>query len=100
MANTPNVDQQVTAFAVCAAKPPKYAIVSQSLTDMGPDDPAVTPVCPTGTAVLGGGLKVANPGFDIAIAGSFDEDRHSWFGEAVNQRSGSTVLTGQAICGA
>jgi hypothetical protein len=100
MDNTSNVDQRFTVFAVCAAKPPKYAIVSQSLTDMGPDDPVETPVCPTGTSVLGGGLKVGSAGFDIAIAGSLDEDRHGWFGEAVNQRSGATMLTGQAICGA
>jgi hypothetical protein len=97
MANTSNVDQQVT-FAVCAAKPAKYAIVSQSETDMGVDDPALTPVCPAGTSVLGGGLQVVNPGFDIAIAGSLDEDRHGWFGEAVNQRAGATTFTGQAIC--
>ncbi len=100
MANTSNVDQQVTAFAVCGAKPPKYAIVSQSETDVGVDDPALTPVCPTGTSVLGGGIQVVNPGFDIAIAGSLDEDRHGWFGEAVNQRAGATMLSGQAICAA
>jgi hypothetical protein len=100
MDNTSNVDQQFTAFAVCGAKPPKYAIVSQSLTDMGPDDPVLTPVCPIGTSVLGGGIKVVNPGFDVAIAGSLDESRGGWFGEAVNQRSGATMLTGQAICGA
>ncbi|HEY3765642.1 MAG TPA: hypothetical protein VGL44_10840 [Gaiellales bacterium] len=100
IANTSNVDQHLTVFAVCAAKPPKYAIVSQSVSDMGPDDPVETPVCPAGTSVLGGGFKVAAPGFDIPIAGSLDEDRHGWFGEAVNQRSGATVVTGQAICGA
>jgi len=100
MANTSNVDQQVTTFAVCGAKPPKYAIVSQSETDMGVDDPALTPVCPTGTSVLGGGIQVANPGSDIAIAGSLDEDRHGWFGEAVNQRPGATMFSGQAICAA
>jgi hypothetical protein len=100
MANTSNVDQQVTAFAVCGAKPPKYAIVSQSETDMGPDDPALTPVCPTGTSILGGGIQIVNPGFDVAIAGSLDEDRHGWFGEAVNIRTGATALSSQAICGA
>ena len=100
MANTSNVDQQVTTFAVCGAKPAKYAIVSQSETDMGVDDPALTPVCPTGTSVLGGGLQVVSPGFDIAIAGSLDEDRHGWFGEAVNQRAGATTFTSQAICAA
>jgi hypothetical protein len=100
MANTSDADQQVTAFAVCGAKPAKYAIVSQSETDMGVDDPALTPVCPTGTSILGGGLRVVNPGFDIAIAGSLDEDRHGWFGEAVNQRSGATMFTSQAICAA
>jgi hypothetical protein len=41
-----------------------------------------------------------NPGFDIAIAGSLDGDRHGWFGEAVNQRSGATMFTSQAICAA
>ena len=101
MTNTSNVDQRVSAFAVCGAKPPKYTIVSQSLTDtFGPDDPVLTPVCPTGTAVLGGGMKVVNPGFDVAIAGSLDEDRHGWFGEAVNLRSVPVMLTGQAICAA
>ena len=100
MANTSNVDQQFTVLAVCGAKPPRYAIVSQSLTDMGPDDPVLTPVCPTGTAVLGGGFKVVNPGLDITIAGSLDESRHGWFGEAVNQRPGASMETGQAICGA
>jgi hypothetical protein len=100
MANTSNVDQQVTAFAVCAAKPPKYTIVSQSETDMGPDDPALTPVCPTGTSILGGGIQIVIPNFDVAIAGSLDEDRHGWFGEAVNLRSGATALSSQAICGA
>jgi hypothetical protein len=100
MANTSNVDQQVTAFAVCGAKPPKYTIVSQSETDTGPGDPALTPVCPTGTSVLGGGIQIVNPGFDVAIAGSLDEDRHGWFGEAVNQRPGATALSSQAICGA
>jgi hypothetical protein len=100
MANTSDVDQQVTGFAVCGAKPPKYAIVSQSETDVGVDDPALTPVCPTGTSVLGGGIQVVNPGFDIATAGSLDEDRHGWFGEAVNQRAGATMLSGQAICAA
>jgi hypothetical protein len=100
MANTSNVDQQMTTFAVCGAKPPKYAIVSQSETDTGVDDPALTPVCPTGTSVLGGGLQVVNPGFDIAIAGSLDEDRHGWFGEAVNQRASATMFTSQAICAA
>ena len=100
MANTSNVDQKVTVFAVCAAKPPKYAIVSQSVSDMGPDDPVETPVCPAGTSVIGGGFKVAAPGFDIPIAGSLDEDRHGWFGEAVNRRSGATTVTGQAICAA
>lgn len=29
-----------------------------------------------------------------------DEDRHGWFGEAVSQRSGPVMLTGQAICAA
>jgi hypothetical protein len=100
MDNTSDVDQQFTVFAVCAVKPPRYAIVSQSETDMGPDDPVLTPVCPAGTSVLGGGIKVVNPGFDVAIAGSLDEDRHGWFGEAVNQRSGATMLSSQAICGA
>ena len=61
---------------------------------------ALTPVCPTGTSVLGGGVQVATPGFDIAIAGSLDEDRHGWFGEAVNQRAGATMFTSQAICAA
>jgi hypothetical protein len=100
MANTSNVDQQMTTFAVCGAKPAKYAVVTQSETDMGVDDPALTPVCPTGTSVLGGGLQVVNPGFDIAIAGSLDEDRHGWFGEAVNQRPGATTFSSQAICAA
>jgi hypothetical protein len=100
MANTSDVDQQVTAFAVCGAKPPKYTIVSQSETDMGPGDPALTPVCPTGTSILGGGIQIVNPGFDVAIAGSLDEDRHGWFGEAVNLRSGATALSSQAICAA
>jgi hypothetical protein len=67
---------------------------------MGPDDPVLTPVCPIGTSVLGGGIKVVNPGFDVPIAGSLDESRNGWFVEAVNQRSGATMLTGQAICGA
>jgi hypothetical protein len=101
MANTSNTDQRVSAFAICGAKPPKYTIVTQSLTDTsGPDDPVLTPVCPVGTSVLGGGMKIVNPGFDIAIAGSLDEDRHGWFGEAVSQRSGPVMLTGQAICAA
>jgi hypothetical protein len=100
MANTSNTDQRLTAFAVCGAKPPKYAIVSQSSTDMGHDDAFFTPTCPAGTSVLGGGIRVVNPGFDVAIAGSEDEDRHGWFGEAVNQRPGATMLTGQAICAA
>jgi hypothetical protein len=100
MANTSTLDQGVTAFAVCGAKPPKYAIVSQSETDMGPDDPVLTPVCPTGTSILGGGIQIVNPGFDVAIAGSLDEDRHGWFGEAVNLRSGATALSSQAICAA
>ena len=100
MANTSDVDQQMTTFAVCGAKPAKYAIVTQSESDMGVDDPALTPVCPTGTSVLGGGLEVVNAGFDIAIAGSLDEDRHGWFGEAVNQRPGATTFTSQAICAA
>ena len=71
--------------------------MSRSLTDMGPDDPVLTPVCPTGTSVPGGGIKVASPTFHIPIAGSLDEDRHGWFGEAVNQQPGTPVLTGQAI---
>jgi hypothetical protein len=100
MANTSDVDQQFTVFAVCAARPPKYAIVSQSITDMGHDDPVLTPVCPVGTSVLGGGIKVVSPGFDVPIAGSFDEDRHGWFGELVNQRTGATMLSSQAICAA
>jgi hypothetical protein len=100
MANTSNVDQGMETFAVCGAKPPKYSIVTQSTTGIGVSDPALTPVCPTGTAVLGGGLQVVNPGFDIAIAGSLDEDRHGWFGEAVDQRAGATTFTGQAICAA
>lgn len=100
MANTSNVDQQLTVFAVRGATPPKYAIVSQSPTDTGPDDPVLTPVCPAGTSALGGGMKVVNPGFDIPLAGLLDEDRHGWVGEAVNQRSGAIMLTAQAICGA
>ena len=100
MANTSDVDQHLTVFAVCGAKPPGYAIVSQSLTDTGPDDPVLTPVCPAGTAVLGGGFEVVNPGFDVTIAGSLDESRHGWFGEAVNQRPGATTVKAQAICGA
>jgi hypothetical protein len=99
-ANTSSTDQKLTAFAVCAAKPAKYAIVSQSFADMGPDDPFTTPVCPTGTSVLGGGIKIANPAFSIPIAGSLDEDRHGWAGEAVNQQAKTAMVTGQAICAA
>jgi hypothetical protein len=98
---TANVETMAT-YAICAAKPPKYRIASNSVTDGGGPDSIVLggQSCPAGTAVIGGGVKVtgANPGVSIGL--SLDASKTNWAVDTINSTPFAVTSTFYAICAA
>jgi hypothetical protein len=86
--------------AVCGAKPPKYTISRFSIM-LGPNTllEGGAP-CPSGTAVIGGGVNVASPGSNRPISESTDDLRTGWRLEVYNTTATAVKVTSSAICAA
>lgn len=102
MLNASNRDEQLTAFAVCAQKPPRYTIVPASFTDE--DGGPVTDVggsqCPARTKIIGGGIHIHAARPTVTLGGSVGEPDMQWLAEVVNLDPGAVTVTIYAICAA
>jgi hypothetical protein len=101
MWNGSDRNEQMSAFAVCAHKPPKYVITSQTGSDGGgPSTDIGGGQCPTGTTAIGGGSKVLSPNPGIYIGGGIVEPDMQWLSEVVNSTTASATVSPFAICAA
>ncbi len=92
------VAHRLTSFAVCAARPPRYALISQRSTATGPTTIASGAQCPTGTVATGRGVKVVGPRPEIAIGASLAEPATQWLSEVVDTVPGPVRTTTYALC--
>jgi hypothetical protein len=103
MWNGGSTSQSFTVFALCAQKPPGYAIRSTTVTDAGGPSGSVDvadALCPAHTAVLGGGLHIQGPNPDVTVGASIQDSDPLWFTEAVSALATPTTATTFAICAA
>jgi hypothetical protein len=100
MLNASSRNEQLTAFAVCAQKPPRYTITTSSFTDE--DGGPVTDVggaqCPAHTKIIGGGIHVAAARPTVTLGGSVGEPDMQWLAEVVNLDPNAVTVTIYAIC--
>jgi hypothetical protein len=101
MWNGSATDQRLTTFAICANRPPGYAITSTAHSDPGgPITDFFQAQCPAGTSVVGGGIHVTGPRPSVTVGGSLEEDAYVWDGEPVNSGPAPATVTTYAICAA
>jgi hypothetical protein len=86
--------------AVCGAKPAKYAIAKLVVTEPTNSILEGGARCPTGTAVLGGGVNVASPGQNVVISADDDGGRTVSNATVTNLTTTSHKVTVYAICAA
>ena len=94
--------QQLTVYALCGHKPARYTLVNKTInySNNAPVRVFTSAPCPAGTAILGGGVKVANPKSSVYLADSLD-DPTQWEGSTVDTNSSATgTVTTSAICAA
>jgi hypothetical protein len=91
-------DAQLTVYALCARKPAGYTIVSATGHGRGPAVQVGAAQCPDGTALLGGGVEVAQAQPAITLGASLDEPATQWLTEVINLTSASADITTYAIC--
>jgi hypothetical protein len=96
--NSSSTDQPFSVTALCAKKPAGYAIVNttQSTSGVG----FVEKQCPTGTSVLGGGIRVASPEPAVTLSASSvgDNSTTAWAGVVNNGSTTTAQVTGYSIC--
>ena len=95
-------DEQLTAFAVCAQRPPRYTIVTAGFTDdtAGPVTDIGGAQCPARTRVIGGGIRIAAPRPTVTLGGSDGEPDMQWEAEVVHDDADPVTVTISAICAA
>jgi hypothetical protein len=95
-------DERLTAFAICAQRPPRYTIATASFTDNTP--PPVTEIggsqCPARTRIIGGGIHIADPRATVTLGGSDGEPNMQWLAEVVKDDADPVTVTIIAICAA
>jgi hypothetical protein len=101
MRNGSDRNEQLTAFAVCAQKPPRYTLTSSSFTDMGgPVTDVGGEQCPAHTKIVGGGIHVAAARPAVTLGASIGEPDMQWLAEVVNLDPNPATVTLYAICSA
>jgi hypothetical protein len=102
MWNGSDRNEQLTAFAVCAQRPPRYTIVASSFTDdtAGPVTDIGGAQCPAGTKIIGGGIHIAAPRPTVTLGGSVGEPDMQWLAEVVHDDADPVTVTIDAICAA
>ena len=95
-------DSQVTATAICGAKPLHYKVVAASEADdtSGPAIFVAVEPCPNGTAILGGGIQVQSARPAVSVAASVLDSGLQWLVELMNVDIQGAAWTTYAICAA
>jgi hypothetical protein len=86
--------------AVCAAKPARYSIAKLAVTLNTNTILEGGARCPTGTALLGGGVNVASPGQNLVVSADDDGGRSASNVTVTNLTTTSHKVTVYAICAA
>jgi hypothetical protein len=86
--------------AVCGARPARYTIAKLAVTQPTNAILEGGARCPTGTAVIGGGVNVASPGQNMVISADDDGGRSAWNLTVTNLTTTSHKVTTYAICAA
>ncbi len=94
--NQSTSDQPFDVLALCAKKPPGYVIVNVTAT-APPGISSASPICPTGTVPIGGGIHVATP--SPAIVPLYNSvTTQGWVTETSNSTTSATQIASYAIC--
>lgn len=97
--NGTTADLQMVVVAVCGNQPPGYKIVSSTI-DSSSNATYTTQACPTGTSVIGGGIRVAKPSKAVVIAASTGDIGNIWEGRILDPTASPAAITTKAICAA
>lgn len=102
MWNGSDRDEQLTAFAVCSQRPPRYTIETASFTDdtAGPVTDIGGAQCAARTKIIGGGIRIAAPRPTVTLGGSVGEPDMQWLAEVVHDDADPVTVTITAICAA
>ncbi len=101
--NGTGVNEVLNVFAICAQKPAGYKIVRTSGTTMPSGNPVAIvggASCPTGTSVIGGGVRVATPLPSTIIRQSIVGGSKDWDDEIMSTSTQPVQDTFAAICAA
>jgi len=101
MFNGSGRDEQLVVYALCGKRPPGYAIASSTFTNSsGSGGLDTTAVCPGGTTLTGGGVKVAVPTPRTPIGSADQSSGEQWTAAVLNTTGLPLTTTVYAICAA
>jgi hypothetical protein len=100
MFNGGDRDEQLVVYALCGARPPGYAIVSNTSTSSSGSALGNTVGCPAGTTLTGGGVKVAIPRPQTPLGSSGQNSGEQWYADVLNTSGLPITTTVYAICAA
>jgi hypothetical protein len=95
--NPTNVDTSFVVDAVCAKKPPLYAVVPATASDPAGSHLSLAAVCPAGKP-LGGGASSGSTSTAVSINSSFPQGG-AWIAGLNNASNTSTSVSAFAVCG-
>jgi hypothetical protein len=97
--NGTGTDQHLTVWAVCGQQPPKYRIVAVPSSGGG-NAFYIDAACPTGTALIGGGVIQTGTLSHTVVIGASTDVGQAWQGRVLNPGGGSISLSVRAVCAA
>ncbi len=101
--NASTSDEPFTVYALCAKKPPGYAIVRVTQTAAGGGGIVVPEsYCASGSSVIGGGIQVvkARPAATMSASLVGAGTTTAWLGVVQNEAAASVKVTASVICAA
>ena len=92
--------ERLTTFAICGHRPAKYVITTQTGSDTGGPNSVLFggSQCPSGTHVIGGGVKILGPNPLVVPDSLLDEPDMQWQAGVFNSTPNPVTATWSAIC--
>jgi hypothetical protein len=94
--------EKLVVYAICGARPSRYQIINNTGTSTatGNTDILGGAVCPMGSTVIGGGVKITDPRPTVSLGESLPVSRSQWGSQILVAAPGTVTETSSAICAA